>query len=218
MPINSDLDPNVLFETEPPIVDNDDFGGDPTARPYKSQITGRAYETAAVMAHDEAVATAQGNPQDDPFENLTPEQIQELFNRGQMTERERQKWEAQGVAARTFTALHEEYVPNEFNFNQLTTYAEARGIDLTSVDQLEDLYVELANKGLILIDLKKLEEQDAADRKAEAQEIKRRSSSGLSARHGVANYSANQRVDDPYSLPMSELARRAGIVEDGTQW
>ena len=188
--------------------------------PFYGYLTGREYETLEAMRVGEKEAAqreaAQLSP--DPFDDPnapTAEQIRATAEYVEHSNQDAAKNMAEERAAEIFCQIHPEFVQNKRNAAAIEMLLKARGIiddRYVSVEDIEDAYSELLQRGLIDVDESKLREQPRATVTEQANEIRtaRKSrSSGISTRTVSRSVRPSYTDDQLYSMSLEQLRELA---------
>ena len=142
----------------------------------------------------------------DPLDNLTPEQVQQLFDRAIKNEATENRSAAEREAALTFCSAHPEYVRCQENMRAMTLAIHYSGTQINSADdwqKLERIYDDLCQRGML-----RLDEQVVAQQQEDARQQRINRSRGLSYTR-TAEELHQETEDDAYSMSMEDLERLA---------
>src|SRR3954465_5997310 len=97
---------------------------------------------------------------DNPLDNLSGEQIKQLFNRAVQEAATEDQTKKEQEAALDFIAAHPEYKACPTNGKVLQVAMDYAGIKPTSFEAIESVYLDLRERGLIDVDAKIVAQQE----------------------------------------------------------
>src|SRR5215472_2645564 len=89
---------------------------------------------------------------ENPLDNLTGEQIRELFNRAVQDEAHQNQEQKEREAALDFIAAHPEYRACPENGRVMQAAIDYAGLKADNFQTIEEVYFDLRNRGLIVVD------------------------------------------------------------------
>lgn len=178
--------------------------------PAHSDILNEDFASEAEkQAAEERAAIMRDAAEQNALYDMPEEQFNALVEQSQKSQAERIHEARAEAAAETFVRLHPEYSAIPANGRLIEAVIAASGMERT-LENIEAVYIDLAERGLIQLNADVLKQQQAETRQQQAEQIKRRSS-GISSRSGLPIYTApespEQQRERLYSMSDSEFAK-----------
>lgn len=147
-----------------------------------------------------------GNPL---LDEMSPEQIRELYNRAVADEASAHQSERENEAAMTFLQARPEYIPNKKNGAVLQAVIEETGVKVSHWTDIDRVYQRLAARGAIERNQEVLQELQRQDRQAEIDAYRNRpKTNGYESYHSAAE--RNQQLEDAaWTMDLDELRQKA---------